>query len=32
MLMIYMDDCLYHTWMISEVDIYSRDWTTVADA
>jgi hypothetical protein len=32
MLMIYTDDCLYHTWMISEVDVYARDWTTVADA
>ena len=32
LLMIYMDDCQFHSWLISEVDIYARDWTTVADA
>lgn len=32
LLMIYMDDCQYHSWIISEVDIYARDWKTVADA
>lgn len=32
LLMIYMDDCQYHPWMVSEVDIYARDWKTVADA
>ena len=32
LLMIYMDDCQYHSWLISEVDIYARDWTTIADA
>jgi len=32
LLMIYLDDCQYHSWLISEVDIYARDWTTIADA
>lgn len=32
MLMIHLDDGQYHRWLISEVDMYSRDWTLVADA
>ena len=32
LLMIRLADGLFHSWLISEVDMYSRDWTTVADA
>lgn len=31
-LMIHLDDDRYHAWLISEIDMYSRDWITVADA
>ena len=32
LLMIHMADKMFHSWILSEIDMYSRDWRTVADA